>query len=68
MMKTEEKVKIYNNWLNSGPKAIPRKLQIPIIRGKPENHRVRRERLVFEEFKAEIDLLQMQAKYNEDKY
>lgn len=33
-----------------------------------ENQRVRRERLVLEEFKAKIDLLQMRAKYNEDKY
>lgn len=33
-----------------------------------ENQRVRRERLVLEEFKAKTDLLQMRAKYNEDKY
>lgn len=33
-----------------------------------ENQRVRRERLVLEEFKAKTDLLQMRGKYNEDKY
>lgn len=43
-------------------------MQIPTIRGEPENQRVRRERLVLEEFRAEIDLLEMRAKYNEDKY
>lgn len=47
---------------------IPRNLQIPEIRGEPENQRVRREKLVLEKFKTEIDLLQMRGKYNEDKF
>lgn len=68
MVKNAEKSKIYQSWLMSGPTVIPRKLQIPEIRGEPENQRVRREKLVLEKFKTEIDLLQMRGKYNEDKF
>ena len=68
MMKNAEKAKLYNTWLSSGPTILPRKFQIPSIKGEPENQRVRRERLALEQFKTEIDLLQMRSKYNEDKY
>lgn len=68
MIKNAAKAKIYNTWLNSGPKTLPRKLQIPTIREESKNQRVRRERLAMEEFKAELDLLQVWAKFNADKY
>ena len=68
MIKNSEKADIYDKWLTSGPKVIPRKFQFNEISGEPENQRVRRERLALEKFKAEIDLLHMRAKYNDDKY
>jgi hypothetical protein len=68
MVKNSQKAKIYDKWLLSGPRVMPRKLQITEIRGEPENQRVRREKLVLENFKTERDLLQMRGKQNEDKY
>lgn len=45
-----------------------KKLQIPEIRGEPENQRVRREYLSWTNSKTETDFLQMRGKYNEDKF
>ena len=68
MIKNAEKAKLYNAWLGSEPKVIPRKLQIPEIKGEPENQRIRRENLALEQFKTERDLLEMRGQYNEDKF
>ena len=68
MLKNTEKAKLYDRWIISEPRVIPRKLQIPAIKGEPENQRRRREILALEHFKAERDLLEMRGKYNEDKF
>ena len=68
MTKNTEKAKLYDRWIISEPRVIPRKLQIPAIKGEPENQRLRREILALEHFKAERDLLEMRGKYNEDKF
>ena len=68
MVKNAEKANVYQSWLQSDNPTIPRKFQMPEIAGEPENQRMRREKLAREKFLAEIDLLAMRGKYNEEKY
>ncbi|KAK3093437.1 hypothetical protein FSP39_015732 [Pinctada imbricata] len=68
MVKNAEKANVYQSWLQSDNPTIPRKFQMPEIAGELENQRMRREKLAREKFLAEIDLLAMRGKYNEEKY
>lgn len=67
MLKNKNKADIYLNWLESSPIVLPRKLQFKEISEEPEQQRRRREKLAMDQFQAEIDLLQMRAKANEEK-
>ena len=68
MIKNRNKAEVYLNWLESSPITLPRKLQFREIPDEPEQQRRRREKLAMDQFQAEIDLLQMRGKVNEDRF
>lgn len=67
-LKNQKKSDIYLSWLETSPITLPRKLQFKEIPDEPEQQRRRREKLAMDQFQAEIDLLQMRGKANEEKY
>ena len=67
-LKNHNKAEIYLSWLQTSPITLPRKLQFKEIPDEPEPQRRRREKLAMDNFQAEIDLLQMRARANEEKF
>lgn len=68
MIKNNYKAGIYERWLNSSPKILPRKFQIKPILNEPEQQRQLREKLALEKLKTEIELLKLRGQNNEQKY
>jgi len=59
---------VYQRWISSTPVTIPRKFQIPKIKGEPENQRFIREQRLLEAIKSEIELNRLRAENHTDKY
>ena len=66
-IKNKNKAEVYRTWIQSNPVIIPRKFQMKQINNENHNHRKIRERLVMENYHAEIELLTLRAVSNEEK-
>ena len=60
-MRNENIAKVYENWRNTTPIVIPRKLQIKEIMEEPDNQRRLRERRVLDMYRSEKELLEPRA-------
>ena len=65
-MRNENIAKVYENWRNTTPIVIPRKLQIKEIIEEPDNQRRLRERRVLDMYRSEKELLELRAGQHEE--
>ena len=68
IVRNDNTSKIYDGWKNNAPLIIPRKFQMKEIAGESLIQTQRREKQVIYIFKTDIELLELRARSQEEKY